>query len=307
MDRSVEAGRLHRKIPVKQGGPVVGVTLGDPAGIGPEIMAKTIRRLGKKIRLHPIGSRRGVRPGLPASRGGRKAWEALEESVRLLREKKIQAVVNGPVSKERLHRVGFRFSGQTEFYARRFGIREENVTMCMVGPKLRVALTSTHIPLRSAVSGLTPRAIVRAGLHLAELLKRIGVARPRIAVCGLNPHAGEHGLFGKEDQRIVLPAVRRLQKKTRLSVCGPEPADTVFRRAWGGEFDGVVALYHDQGLIPAKLLDFDRTVNVTMGLPVIRCSPDHGTAFDIAGKGKARPDSMVEAVKLAAWLARKSR
>jgi len=175
--------------------------------------------------------------------------------------------------------------------------------MCMVGPRLRVALVTTHVSLRRTVAGLTAGAIVRAGLHLAELLRRMGIRKPRIAVCGLNPHAGEGGLFGEEDKKIVAPAVRQLRRKSRLSFSGPEPADTVFRRAMQGDFDGVVALYHDQGLIPAKLLDFDRTVNVTMGLPVIRCSPDHGTAFGIAGKRKARVKSMLEAVKLASRLA----
>ena len=179
--------------------------------------------------------------------------------------------------------------------------------MCMVGPRLRVALVSTHHSLRQAVAGMRSSAIVRSGLHLAELLKRMGIRKPRIAVCGLNPHAGEGGLFGKEDKSIVAPAIRHLKKRSRLPFAGPEPADTVFLRALGGEFDGVVALYHDQGLIPAKLLDFDRTVNVTMGLPVVRCSPDHGTAFTLAGKGKAKPDSMLEAVELAVKLTRTRR
>jgi len=174
----------------------------------------------------------------------------------------------------------------------------------MVGPRLRVALASTHVSLRKAATDLKSASVVRAGLHLAELLRQIGVPHPRIAVCGLNPHAGEGGRFGTEDRRIVSPAVRRLREKSRLPFVGPEPADTVFLRALRGEFDGVVALYHDQGLIPAKLLDFDRTVNVTMGLPVVRCSPDHGTAFGLAGKRRARPDSLMEAVKLAARLAR---
>ena len=236
--------------------------------------------------------------------GARQAREALEESVRLLKGKRIHAVVNGPVSKEWLARVGFRFPGQTEFYAHRFGKKSNAVTMCMVGPRLRVALVSTHLSLKRAATGLHPSAIVRSGLHLADLLKKIGIRKPKIAVCGLNPHAGEGGLFGREDEKIVAPAVRQLKKRSRLAFAGPEPADTVFRRALRGEFDGVVALYHDQGLIPAKLLDFDRTVNVTMGLPVVRCSPDHGTAFGLAGKGKARPDSMLEAVRLAVVLAR---
>ena len=284
---------------------MVGLTLGDPAGIGPEIVARTTRRLGSRIGICLIGSRHGVRPGHPRLLGARQAKQALEESVRLLKGKQIQAVVNGPVSKEWLKRAGFHFPGQTEFYARRFGVREGDVTMCMVGPRLKVALATTHLSLKEVIRKLKSRDIVRAGTHLVRLLKAMGIRRPRVAVCGLNPHAGEGGLFGKEDLHIVRPAVKELKKRTRLAVVGPEPADTVFLRSLRGEFDGVVALYHDQGLIPAKLLDFDRTVNVTMGLPVVRCSPDHGTAFAIAGKGVARADSMLEAVKLAARLAGK--
>ena len=284
--------------------PVIGVTLGDPAGIGPELARRVVRRMGRSGKLRLLGSNKGFRCGRPTLAGAREAQRALENSVCLLKSREIQAVVNGPVSKEWLVRAGFRFPGQTEFYAQRFRCRSDAVTMCMVGPRLRIALASTHVSLRRAVAGLTTQAIVRAGLHLAELLKKIGVRRPRIAVCGLNPHAGEHGLFGKEDLTIVRPAVRKLRAGSRLPFIGPESADTVFHRALRGEFDGVVALYHDQGLIPAKLMDFDRTVNVTMGLPVVRCAPDHGTAFGIAGRGKARPESMIEAVKLAVRLAR---
>lgn len=283
---------------------VIGLTLGDPAGIGPELARSAQHQLAKRVPLRLLGTRAGARPGKPSRRGGRQAFAALEESVRLLKSGEIQAVVNGPVSKVWLGRAGFRFPGQTEFYARRFGIKDGAVTMCMVGPRLRVALASTHVSLRKAATDLKSASVVRAGLHLAELLRQIGVPHPRIAVCGLNPHAGEGGRFGTEDRRIVGPAVRRLREKSRLPFVGPEPADTVFLRALRGEFDGVVALYHDQGLIPAKLLDFDRTVNVTMGLPVVRCSPDHGTAFGLAGKRRARPDSLMEAVKLAARLAR---
>jgi len=287
--------------------PVIGVTPGDPAGIGPELARRVVRRMGRGGKLRLLGSSKAFQCGRPTLAGAREAQRALEESVRLLKLGEIQAVVNGPVSKEWLAKVGFRFPGQTEFYARRFGCRPDAVTMCMVGPRLRVALASTHVSLRQAVAELRTDAIVRAGLHLVELLKKIGVRRPRIAVCGLNPHAGEGGRFGREDLKIVQPAVGKLKRRTRLPFFGPESADTVFHRAIQGEFDGVVALYHDQGLIPAKLLDFDRTVNVTMGLPVVRCSPDHGTAFGIAGQGKARPDSMIEAVRLAARLARGKR
>lgn len=287
--------------------PVIGLTLGDPAGVGPELVEQVVRKLGRSTRIKILGSAEGTRPGSPALAGARKARLALEESIRCLKSKEVHAVVNGPVSKEWLAKAGFRFPGQTEFYARRFGLAKRDVTMCMVGPKLRVALATTHLPLRRVAASLRTDSILRAGLHLADLLKRIGIRRPRIAVCGLNPHAGEGGLFGREDIRIVTPAIRALERRLRLRVAGPEPADTVFRRAWLGEFDGVVAMYHDQGLIPAKLLDFDRTVNVTMGLPVVRCAPDHGTAFAIAGKGRARPDSMLEAVKLATRLAKGSR
>jgi len=285
--------------------PVVGLTQGDPAGIGPELVVQVVRRMGRTASLQILGSSKRFRSGVPTLAGARQAQEALEESVRLLKRKKIDAVVNGPVSKEWLSRVGFRFPGQTEFYASRFGRQADGVTMCMIGPRLRVALVSTHLSLKRAAKDLKSSSIVRSGLHLAEILKRMGIRKPRIAVCGLNPHAGEGGLFGKEDQRIVGPAVRKLRKKTRLPFVGPEAADTVFRRAMKGDFDGVVALYHDQGLIPAKLLDFDRTVNVTMGLPVVRCSPDHGTAFGLAGKGMAKADSMLEAVKLAVKLTRR--
>jgi 4-hydroxythreonine-4-phosphate dehydrogenase len=228
------------------------------------------------------------------------------QSVDLLRTGEIQAVVNGPVSKDWLGKVGFRFPGQTEFYAKAFGVRPEDVTMMMIGPRLRVGLASTHLSLRKAVLGLRAKQIVRAGKHLGETLRRLGVGRPKIAVCGLNPHAGESGKFGNEEKKVVLPAIQELRRKTQFRIFGPESPDAVFRRAWVGEFDGVVALYHDQGLIPAKLLDFDETVNVTAGLPFVRCSPDHGTAFALAGKGKARPDSFLAAVRLARKLVSKT-
>lgn len=171
--------------------------------------------------------------------------------------------------------------------------------MMMIGPRLRVALVSTHLSLRRAVQGLNQKEIIRSGVHLADVLKRLGCKKPRIAVCGLNPHAGENGAFGQEDKKIVLPAVKELRKRTKFPISGPESPDTVFWRAYRGEFDGVVALYHDQGLIPAKLLDFNSTVNVTAGLPVVRCAPDHGTAFSIAGRGTAQPDSLIAAIRLA--------
>jgi len=283
---------------VRKNGPVVGVTWGDPAGVGPELASHVFRKLGRSLTLRRVGHGES-RPGKPSLAGAKLAKEALVESVRLLKSGEIQAVVNGPVSKGGLGKAGFSFPGQTEFYAKAFGVKPGDVTMMMIGPRLRVALASTHLSLRKAVSGLRSKQIVRSAKHLGDTLKKLGVRRPRIAVCGLNPHSGENGKFGNEEKRVVEPAIRELKRKTDFRISGPESPDAVFRRAWKGEFDGVVALYHDQGLIPAKLLDFDETVNVTAGLPVVRCSPDHGTAFDLAGKRKARPNSFLAAVLLA--------
>ena len=277
---------------------MVGITWGDPAGVGPELASHVFRKLGRSLTLRRVGHGES-RPSKPSLAGAKLAKEALVESVGLFRSGEIQAVVNGPVSKEWLGKVGFRFPGQTEFYAKSFGVKPDDVTMMLIGPRLRVALASTHISLQKAVLGLRAKQIVRAGKHLGETLKKLGVRRPRIAVSGLNPHAGENGKFGNEEKRVVEPAIRELKRKTNLRIFGPESPDAVFRRAWKGEFDGVIALYHDQGLIPAKLLDFDETVNVTAGLPIVRCSPDHGTAFALARKGKARPDSFLAAVRLA--------
>ena len=290
---------------MKNKGVVVGVTWGDPAGVGPELARHVFRKLGRSLSLRRIGHGES-RPGKPTLAGGKVAKEALMQSVDLLQSGEIQAVVNGPVSKDWLGKVGFRFPGQTEFYAKAFGVRPDDVTMMMIGPRLRVGLASTHLSLRKAILGLRAKQIVRAGTHLGETLKKLGVRRPRIAVCGLNPHAGESGKFGNEEKKVVLPAIQELRRKTQFRIFGPESPDAVFRRAWMGEFDGVVALYHDQGLIPAKLLDFDETVNVTAGLPFVRCSPDHGTAFALAGKGKARPDSFLAAVRLARKLVSKT-
>ena len=290
---------------MKNKGVVVGVTWGDPAGVGPELARHVFRKLGRSLSLRRIGHGES-RPGKPTLAGGKVAKEALMQSVDLLRSGEIQAVVNGPVYKDWLGKVGFRFPGQTEFYAKAFGVRPDDVTMMMIGPRLRVGLASTHLSLRKAILGLRAKQIVRAGKHLGEALKKLGVRRPKIAVCGLNPHAGESGKFGNEEKKVVLPAIQELRRKTQFRIFGPESPDAVFRRAWMGEFDGVVALYHDQGLIPAKLLDFDETVNVTAGLPFVRCSPDHGTAFALAGKGKARPDSFLAAVRLARKLVSKT-
>ena len=283
---------------------LVGVTLGDPAGVGPELIHRALRKVGKTIAVEVVGQMGKVRPGRPSLAGARAAVAGLKKSVLFLKNSRWAAVVNGPVSKAWLRRTGFTFPGQTEFYAHAFGKKADEVTMMMIGPRLRIALVSTHLPLLEAVRNLRKKDIVRSGIHLADILKRMGYKKPRIAVSGLNPHAGEGGAFGKEERKIVSPAIRELRRKTGLSIAGPESPDSVYRRAYAGEYDGVVALYHDQGLIPAKLLDFDSTVNLTAGLPVVRCSPDHGTAFSLAGRGTAKPDSLISAIRLAHLLAK---
>jgi 4-hydroxythreonine-4-phosphate dehydrogenase len=208
-----------------------------------------------------------------------------------------------------MYEVGFRFPGQTEFFAERCGVK--NFAMCLTGGKITVALVTAHIPLRKAASALKQPEIVRVGLLLADFLYSRSRTAPRIAVAGLNPHAGESGKLGREEIEIITPAIAELNgspitdHRSRCTFTGPHSPDTVFRRAIEGEFDAVLCMYHDQGLIPLKLHAFHEGVNVTLGLPFPRTSPDHGTAFDIAGKGIARPDSMIAAINLAAELAQK--
>lgn len=207
-------------------------------------------------------------------------------------------VVTGPVSKNQLHRIGYAFPGQTEFFAAAAGI--DDFAMCLTGRGLTVGLVTVHVPYSAVPTLLSEAEIVRVGRLLIDFLRQRGVPSPRVAVCGLNPHAGENGDLGREEIEIIAPAVRSLGDE----FFGPEPPDTVFFRAVRGEFNGVLCMYHDQGLIPLKLHAFDAGVNVTLGLPFVRTSPDHGTAFGIAGKGVARPDSLLAALDLAAELIR---
>ena len=278
--------------------PVLGLTAGDPAGIGPEILTACLADPGLPdgVDFRRIGDEKGHTPGHPAPESARAAWDALEEAARLLRDGTIQAVVTGPVHKESLHALGFPFPGQTEFFAARSGT--ENFAMCLTGGPLTVALATIHVPLREVPRLLRADEIVRVGKLLQQFQQQRLGRLPRIAVAGLNPHAGENGKFGDEEQTIIAPAVAELA--THGSFTGPLSPDTVFHRAAAGEFDGVLCMYHDQGLIPLKLLAFDTGVNVTLGLPFPRTSPDHGTAFDLAGTGRANHRSMLAAINLAA-------
>lgn len=278
----------------------IGVTLGDPAGIGPEVVAAALESLAlpEGISVDVIGKAQGHTAGESTETSARAALGAMEESARLLLAGEIQAVVTGPVCKHALHRVGFEFPGQTEFFAARAGV--ENFAMCLTGGALTVALVTAHVPLARVASLLSVDEIVRVGCLLLEFLSLRGKKNPRIAVAGLNPHAGEQGDMGREEIDIIAPAVAHLSQMGNFA--GPLPPDTLFHRAVEGDFDGVLCMYHDQGLIPLKLHAFHEGVNVTLGLPFIRTSPDHGTAFDIAGRGVARPDSMRQAIRLAAEL-----
>jgi 4-hydroxythreonine-4-phosphate dehydrogenase len=289
--------------------PRIGITLGDCAGIGPEIvdLALNSNRIARTAEIKVIGKYPGSRPGNPTAESARAAAAALEEAVTLARRGELDAIVTGPVHKALMYEVGFKFPGQTEFFAERCGVK--NFAMCLTGGKITVALVTAHLPLREAASALKQSEIVRVGLLLADFLNSRSVSAPRIAVAGLNPHAGESGKLGREEIEIIGPAVSELQsaiENRESRIVGPLSPDTVFHRAMEGEFDAVLCMYHDQGLIPLKLHAFHEGVNVTLGLPFPRTSPDHGTAFEIAGKGIARPDSMIAAINLAVELATQS-
>jgi 4-hydroxythreonine-4-phosphate dehydrogenase len=279
------------------------ITLGDPAGIGPEIIdaAFVSGKLPEGFAFRVIGDRSAGVPGKPDKKSAESALDALREAARLLRETDAAAVVTGPVSKEALQSVGFAFPGQTEFFAHELGAAQHG--MLLTGPTLTVGLVTIHEALADVARLLTVESVVSIGKLTAAFLRKKGNAEPRIAVCGLNPHAGENGAFGKEEGAVISPAIQILNETGLAVFTGPHVPDAIFRDAAQGKYDAVLAMYHDQGLIPLKLLDFDEAVNVTLGLPKPRTSPDHGTAYAIAGKGMANPSSMIAAIRLACELA----
>ena len=295
--------------------PRIGITLGDCAGIGPEIVDLALKsgRVPDSVEYVVIGRQPGCKPGAPTFKTARAAAAALEEAVTRARRGGLLAIVTGPVHKARMYEAGFKFPGQTEFFAERCAVK--NFAMCLTGGKITVALVTAHIPLSDVPRALKQPEIVRVGLLLLDFVERRGINSPRIAVAGLNPHAGESGKIGREEIEIIAPAVAELNSQPstkaspprtnpqRAAFSGPHSPDTVFHRAAEGEFDAVLCMYHDQGLIPLKLHAFHNGVNVTLGLPFPRTSPDHGTAFEIAGKGIARADSMIAAINLAVELA----
>lgn len=300
--------------------PRLAVTLGDPRGIGPEVVAAALARptdahitvIGAEEQIEPVDADEKIAVGswksvpapdgadrLRSLRAGRIAGHSLQRAVELALDKKVDAIVTGPVEKHALHAAGFPFPGQTEWLGQMAG--GVDVAMMLAAGPLRVVLITTHVPLRDVPSLLTADRILRTGRVTRQaLIDWFGIEEPRLALCALNPHAGEQGLFGDEEARILEPAARA------LGATGPLPADTVFVRAMRGEFDAVLTPYHDVGMTAIKVAAFGRGVNITLGLPFVRTSPDHGTAFDIAGKGVADSGSTREAVELAVTMVGRS-
>lgn len=327
--------------------PIVAITMGDPAGIGPEVIVKALaqpeiyaecrplvvgdagclaresQRLGLPLTVRPVRAvaealfqpgivdvyqatdldLSQILPGRVDARAGAAAVQAVQVATRLALAGAVQAICTAPLNKEAMHLAGYPYPGHTEMLGALTGARE--YTMLLVADRLRVVHVSTHVSLRQAIERVKKDRVLRT-IRLAHqaATEYLGIAEPHIGVAGLNPHAGESRLFGDEDADEIAPAVAAAQAEG-LRVSGPWPGDTLFPRAARGEFDIVVAMYHDQGHIPVKMLGFDRGVNVTIGLPIIRTSVDHGTAFDIAGQGRASPTSLIEAIRMAAQIARR--
>ena len=321
------------------------VSLGDPAGVGPELIAEawaqrkdeglppffvcagaqvlTEAAASRGLALpaiaiaHPAQAKAALdagipvldeqdasyRPGLPDSGGARLALDSLACATQVVVQGSAAGLVTGPIAKVELAKVGFAFPGQTEFVADACGIAPEDAVMMLAGPSLRTVPMTVHCALADVPGRLSVELIVRRARIVALALQRdFGIAQPRLAIAGLNPHAGESGRMGREEIEIIAPAIAQLQSEG-IDATGPHPADTLFAPHKRGGYDVAIAMYHDQALVPLKALDFDRGVNVTLGLPIIRTSPDHGTAFDIAGQGIARPDAMIAAIRMAGEMA----
>jgi 4-hydroxythreonine-4-phosphate dehydrogenase len=286
--------------------PRIAITVGDPAGIGPEIAARAaadarVREACEPVLYQPPPSSTFAVGQLSAD-AGRAAYECIVRAVADARAGIVDGIATAPVNKLAFAHAGLPWKGHTDLLAHLCEV--SRVAMLFHAPELNVVLATVHVPLADVPRVLTRELMTETILLTMRSMPSFGISRPRIAVAGLNPHAGEDGLLGKEEMSTLVPAIAAARAaEPALDVAGPFPADTVFTRAARGEFDVVVACYHDQGLIPVKLLAFGHAVNVTIGLPIVRTSVDHGTAFDIAGKGVADPGSMIEAVLLAARLA----
>lgn len=309
-----------------------GITMGDPSGIGPEVILKALGtfRLSKLADWTVIGDRWALEkcqmsgcPCLPAGRKcqdfevidlrnvarkgfafgkvrpeyGKAAMEYLQKGLELIKLGRIDCLVTAPVNKKAVNLAGYHFSGQTEYIARTFQVKD--AAMMLFNKKLRVVLVTTHIPLKDVAKSLSAEKIFKVIWTTASGLKSLfGIKKPKLSVCGLNPHASDNGVMGSEERKLIIPAMAMAGRKG-IKVKGPFPADTIFQKAIAGNYDCIVCMYHDQGLIPLKLTGFREAVNITLGLPFVRTSPGHGTAFDIAGKNQADPASMMRAIRAA--------
>jgi 4-hydroxythreonine-4-phosphate dehydrogenase len=284
--------------------PRIAITVGDPAGIGPEIAQKAASDARVTAVCDPVlygpPAAASFAAGVLSADAGRAAYDAICTAVRDARAGRVHAIATAPVNKLAFAKAGLPWKGHTDLFGHLTGSAQ--VAMMFWSEPLKVVLATVHVPLVEVPSALTRTVVDRTIALTARELPRFGITHPRIAVAGLNPHAGEDGLMGDEEIRVLRPAIESARAEG-LNITGPVPGDTVFVRAISGEFDVVIACYHDQGLIPVKVVAFGHAVNVTLGLPIIRTSVDHGTAFDIAGRNLADPSSMVEAVLLAARLA----
>jgi 4-phospho-D-threonate 3-dehydrogenase / 4-phospho-D-erythronate 3-dehydrogenase len=309
--------------------PIVGITMGDPAGVGPEVVMKALAHreiyafcrplvIGDRKRLERAGAITGARPekldcidlglvaedlpfGQVSAAAGEAAYRYIERAVKMAMDREIDAICTAPINKEAMNAAGHRFPGHTELLAKLTGTRE--VSLMLLAPKLRVVHVTAHIGLLDAIEKIDAALVERTIARGRDLLTRAGMPDPRIGVCGINPHAGEGGLFGRgEEETKIAPAVAATRARG-WKVDGPLPADSLFYLAARGDYDLVVAMYHDQGHGPVKAMGLEQGVNVTAGLPIVRTSVDHGTAFDIAGTGKADERSMIEALRQAAALA----
>lgn len=286
--------------------PRIGITVGDPAGIGPEIALKcaadrTLQSICELVLYGPTYdlALQAFPSGRVSAEAGQAAYDAILEAVADARAGQLDAIATAPINKEAFAAAGLPWKGHTELIAHLTGA--PRFAMMFYAEQLRVILATIHIPLAEVARAVTRERLEDVIALAADALPRFGLPRAAIAVAGLNPHAGEHGVIGTEDDLVLRPAIEACRGRG-IAVDGPFPADTIFLRAMRGEFDVVVACYHDQGLIPVKMAAFGQAVNVTIGLPIIRTSVDHGTAFDIAGRGIADPSSLKEAVRLAAKL-----
>ncbi|MBI5674598.1 MAG: 4-hydroxythreonine-4-phosphate dehydrogenase PdxA [Nitrospirae bacterium] len=320
----------------------IAITMGEPGGIGPEVIVRAlsfaeirnhcalvvignaevmqdaVRLTGLPFKVKSISSLSESKPAsgiievlevkspssfkknAPSKNAGKAVVSYIKKTVELALRKEVSAIVTAPISKESLKMAGFKWPGHTELLAELTGTKD--FAMMFVSEKLKVILATIHTPLKN-VPKLIKESLVLKTITLAERgMRMLGMDAPRIAVAGLNPHAGEAGILGDEEIKGIIPAIKRA-REMGFNVSGPFPPDVVFHKAYNGDFDIVVCMYHDQGLIPFKMLAFDTGVNMTVGLPIIRTSPDHGTAFDIAWQNKANPSSMIEAIKLAATIA----